>query len=741
MKTIKILKYFIISFVLISIGLLILNQHKDKLFFHNETVGVRVVFSMQNPESGEYENSVQEEFLVDKGTPYEYQPKEYEGYDVNFEKSYLKSESVLEPTEFVVYYDCELCTVTFSGGEGELASGQETLTLRKGQTLTEFPKYEKIGYDHVGFTPEIGKITQDTNFEAVFELTQYKVYLYLIEGGKITAESYENSELARNSYVKTFDFTMDFALPTPTHESSEYLFEGWNTSADGSGENYSDVARGTLQDVHLYAIYNVKTYRMVFMLDGEEYTSQIAPYGTSVYAPSIPAEKQIAGYGLNWYSDQNFESLYEFKTMPQEGATVYGKWELDTGTGFLGWSPENEKIDDYKELKMFVDYVRFYNVTTKNYKLEVTYTDSKTTIENDLKTANATSDFRCGYPVSYGAGTEGANSPLYAICFCAEENTYEHSLLSTNKNDYEVYGYWGYEEKGRGNDYNDFYIEKLLNSQTVEYTNQLLYVVEHGYKPICKPNSPAEKVYNEAKKILNQIIGVNYNDYQKVEAIYDWLVLNVQYDHNALSREVSYYWYKYDAFYMEGVFNNRKAVCDGIAKSFTLLCNIEGIPCVEVSGNSHAWCKVKVNNAWYVADATQGNVQITEINKSVMSHSEFLISDAQKQSRGYTTASYPNIKANSTYNYFANKTYVKDENVYDFIVNDVDEMVALLKHAVKVQPNLSYLSIDLVNNTGKQLSTVLDLAKTKLAFSGIFLNYVVQIVGEASDPCQQIIFE
>ena len=158
MKNSTIIKCFITFFVVASIALLIINQHKDKLFSYHNTVGVNIVYMIQDPESGEYQRSEQEDFKVEKNQAYTYEPREIENYDVNLEKSYLSSESVAEPTEFTVYYDCELCTVTFTSTEGELVSGSETQTVRKGQTISSYPEYEKQGYDHVGFLPDVKKI-------------------------------------------------------------------------------------------------------------------------------------------------------------------------------------------------------------------------------------------------------------------------------------------------------------------------------------------------------------------------------------------------------------------------------------------------------------------------------------------------------------------------------------------------------------------------------------------------------
>ena len=141
-------------------------------------------------------------------------------------------------------------------------------------------------------------------------------------------------------------------------------------------------------------------------------------------------------------------------------------------------------------------------------------------------------------------------------------------------------------------------------------------------------------------------------------------------------------WGKYDAFTLEGVFNKNKAVCDGIAKAFSLMCNMEGIPCVRVRGNEHAWCKVKINNRWTVVDPTHGNTQIDNSNKSVLAHEQLMMTDAFKQELGYTSLDYVNIVADYTVNYYEHAYYTYKGNEYNLIVSNKDELKRLLQYCI-----------------------------------------------------------
>ena len=113
---------------------------------------------------------------------------------------------------------------------------------------------------------------------------------------------------------------------------------------------------------------------------------------------------------------------------------------------------------------------------------------------------------------------------------------------------------------------------------------------------------------------MRQIVSDNMTDYQKTLAIYEWLCFNTHYDHELLEIDaaisqgkMSGSSFDYRGFYIEGVlFDDGQAVCDGIAKTFALLCGLENIECYKVIGISntelnqsnnvdHAWNKVKLD--------------------------------------------------------------------------------------------------------------------------------------------------
>lgn len=183
-------------------------------------------------------------------------------------------------------------------------------------------------------------------------------------------------------------------------------------------------------------------------------------------------------------------------------------------------------------------------------------------------------------------------------------------------------------DKYRPDDY-AFPIDSAEREQEVYYTDELYLAVQRGVKPVPSLGSPAYTVYELARNVLKKICTDDMTDVQKAHAVYDWIMWHVTYDtpatYGTSGGEM------YSAYYLEGVFADGVtpiggvvyepyAVCDGISKAYSLLCNMEGIPCVRVVGTAgdsvadaggHAWNKVFVNGAWYAVDCTWGDATAT----------------------------------------------------------------------------------------------------------------------------------
>lgn len=246
-----------------------------------------------------------------------------------------------------------------------------------------------------------------------------------------------------------------------------------------------------------------------------------------------------------------------------------------------------------------------------------------------------------------------------------------------------------------------FKIDDSLHSFTVKTTEQLHYALERGVKPLPIAGSNADKVYNIMKDILKNIISDDMDDVEKVLAIHDYLIMNVTYDEELLQMiNLNLDLKQYKGFYLEGVFIDKVAVCEGISKAFTALCNIEGIPCVTVvgyqtnnpTGVGHAWNKVYLHNAWYIVDATSDG---TVINSSfeVLSYNNFLVKE-EDYNKKYTGKTFNNIICNTDYNPYQLFEFDDLFTSYDYVISSQQELNKIVKYFESI--NKTNLTIEFI---------------------------------------------
>lgn len=272
---------------------------------------------------------------------------------------------------------------------------------------------------------------------------------------------------------------------------------------------------------------------------------------------------------------------------------------------------------------------------------------------------------------------------------------------ANSKSDQLYYEYNGkqgrFSKVGRDIDYDDWAINKIEKTASVSTTYELYMAMERGYRPVPKTGSDAERIYNKAKSVLRDIIDDSMDDFDKVRAIYDWLSINVIYDHKLASDSSTvttgskeyYALYGNAAFYAEGVFDNGLAVCNGIAIAFDILCRIEGIECYKVLGwagdVSHAWNKVKVGGYWYICDATWASKAVNYGDYYV----EYLVEDYLlmdcEESKPYKGGNHyentlrsggsEHYAGDTNYDVYANTLFVDhvDGRVYDTVLTARDK--------------------------------------------------------------------
>lgn len=253
---------------------------------------------------------------------------------------------------------------------------------------------------------------------------------------------------------------------------------------------------------------------------------------------------------------------------------------------------------------------------------------------------------------------------------------------------------------GRGDDYEGFAVNSIQETASVRYSEELYLALERGVRPVPVAGSSADKIYSQAKRVLRKIISDDMSDYQKIHAMYDWIAKYTTYDWDIDSKmsgvkpsdEAYNKFYKFRQFYLEGVFVDGVAVCNGIAKAMSLMCGIEGIDCYKIKGTSrsgaHAWNKIKAGGTWYVCDPTWANRRYTDPRsgavKEMLTHYTVLMSESTSGNY-YGGAHYENFKGEYTdlyagedYNVFANTFFKYNGKLYDYVIENEEDLRALI---------------------------------------------------------------
>ncbi len=488
-----------------------------------------------------------------------------------------------------------------------------------------------------------------------------------------------------------------------------YSFECWYEESDDTVAFDFDTAVGT-EDIVLIAKFAPITYAVTYSLGYGTCAEELAAVYTVEDEITLPqaTPKNADEYKFDGWYDKNMANKYEKIVLGTTGdIDLYAVYSLKAKsvTAFDSTTIAKEKLVDY------LTYM-IYN------RIEEAFIKVTGATEGD-----AFDDyFKEVYPSVDVDGIENVTAS-YVMAIADEDGVWQtgdptKALISMTyspfaKDDSRSNGFVQTDfaaphasATGRDEEYGDFAIDHILDTLVATDSEQLVYAVEHGYRPLPTVGSAAERLYKKAKDILREIIDDGMSDEEKALAIYDYIILNNEYDHavfddvtqGIVTAEESR---GFKSFYLEGILDNKLAVCDGISKAYMLLCRIEGIRALQcegtaVSGNSgHAWNKIyiKVGDkaaAWYVVDCTSGDVALG--TAEMLTHTNFLITD-EKMGTRYTETK-PTPEAKTAYNYYENFGFTVEETDYTFAVGDETSMNAFFRYLVSKVPQQGDVSME-----------------------------------------------
>lgn len=440
-------------------------------------------------------------------------------------------------------------------------------------------------------------------------------------------------------------------------------------------------------------------YTITYVLNADDAVFEENEENPTVYysdeAKYLYSPKREGYVFRGWYAEEDF-SGWVWNNIPKGttgNLTLYAKWGREGEAVYWeGFVPYLEKFDNASgtmsvnsrdELAAYLEYIQYYYVikNENDVRIRLNYDyksdNPNATPRDEINDVFETLSFSSYVGVSYDL----VSAPRLGVAYTSLIGT-EASKQSTNRDNFTQISPYLYEEEGAPHEFAIDGTETTLECTT---SNQLFYAAQVGVRPVPTEGSDAERMYEAARQTLAQVVADGMTDVEKVVAIFEWLVMNVTYDQDVLqySQDIEKA-AQYDAFYLEGVFDSGRAVCDGISKAMTLMCRIEGIPCVRVTGAGHAWNKVFLDGSWYIADATFGDtiIALGRTEYSFMNREYLLTSESAAEEYGMGDNYNDDIyEASVDYGYYDKTTFVYDNETYDFVINSREEYSALYNWA------------------------------------------------------------
>lgn len=598
-----------------------------------------------------------------------------------------------------------------------------------------------IAYEFDGWSPELEVVKGSKTYTAKFKAVERKY--------KINATS--NYSRACTIVGDGDDFVYQSSTTlSVTNIMAGYDFIGWfDADSDTLVESDTSFEIDSIEKDSTYVVkFKQNFYSARFVVDDNELEDlwKKTEYTEALLEPVINYDSlHVSGYQIDgWYTDKEMTNKFVFGNCLTSDIVLYGTYKYFLKNGFVDnkekydslKSSETLNINSFDELVEYIEYLLFYSKNAGN-NIKLTYKNTSTNSElfEEFNKAAASSALPT-YGLRYSAYT--GRTSIGRIYVTQSYENEEASLIADSSKQY-VYeqqdsAFLMNFSKTRDENYK-FPVEYIGKSLSVSTSNQLVYCLEKGLRPVCVPGSKAETIYNKAKTVLREICDDTMSDVQKSRAIYEWLIMNVQYDNYAASN-ISDGWYKYSSWFAEGVFIDGVAVCDGIAKAYLILAQIENIPTIRVDGNNHAWNKTYLLGEWFGVDATHGNVLVNE-EFEVLSYSGFLFSDDYKEDLGFSTTDYDEIVANTSYEIYETMTYKVNNNSFDLLVNSTAELMNIFRYAKSQSHESEYLTLEFAFDSSISSSDANNMITYCVTWSG--LNVELSSYGNVNEFGQYII--
>lgn len=160
-----------------------------------------------------------------------------------------------------------------------------------------------------------------------------------------------------------------------------------------------------------------------------------------------------------------------------------------------------------------------------------------------------------------------------------------------------------------------------FNREVMQYNQSKLKQINSYSNEFIVDYVATSRNYNEVVNTLNEIqeladticYGIN-NDYDKVQAIHNYVCENLSYDHVSAKNSVNL-----ETISLKYILEEKRTICAGFSNFFSALCCAENIYCLNIRGTcknddildlsidtptNHEWNAVFIENRWVFIDCT-----------------------------------------------------------------------------------------------------------------------------------------
>lgn len=378
-----------------------------------------------------------------------------------------------------------------------------------------------------------------------------------------------------------------------------------------------------------------------------------------------------------------------------------------------------ETVRNREDLTNLIDYSAFYQ---KRVKAQVSDMYKEVLKDNF--------DTETRWAVQYGDLAHNAEETQifdaelesgFIEVFCKMPKRYGYKTGSNTKNKICTLDYYLLtKEKNKKVNYKDLRLFKNNKGFIkVHNSEQLFYAALNGYFPVWdKNNKVLCKIMNDCLEILK--FRHNKNELERIRRTYLYMVNESTYDLD-VQRKRSTDYRDYAAYYLEGFFLYRQAVCDGLTKAYALLLALDGFEVYHVADvkkniGGHAYNYVKVNGEYYLSSIT--NSIRTGGYERIRDYRYFLTNYRANDFDGYKFQSeeFPTIKEQlikvepiNYHSIFTSKIYTRSVK---FNTDDPRKIKSIIRYAKRVS-KMKKIRIEIQfqssNKVIKEMSNIYDV--------------------------------